>query len=104
MGNFLEIVDVDADDASSLFALMDSDKSGDLSIEEFVRTLTKTSVEDIRKQMMFLRLKVLNNKHGLIRKVKKMRSGMQHRIQGLEDRVAELRHTAGLPCQSRSVP
>mmetsp|Transcript_14301 Transcript_14301/g.27715 ORF Transcript_14301/g.27715 Transcript_14301/m.27715 type:complete len:532 (-) Transcript_14301:60-1655(-) len=89
--NLLDFLDIDAEDVSSLFALMDSDKSGDLSVEEFVRTLTKTSNEDVRKQMMFLRLKVICNKVGLTQKVKKMRSSIQHRIEGLEGRVTDLR-------------
>jgi len=86
----LEVLDIDEADVSSLFYLMDADKSGDLSIEEFVRTLAKSSDDDIRKQMMFLRLKVSYHGVGVTHKMHRMNSGMQNRIQGLEGRVAEL--------------
>jgi len=86
----LEVLDIDEADVSSLFYLMDADKSGDLSIEEFVRTLAKSSDDDIRKQMMFLRSKVSYHGVGVTHKMHRMNSGMQNRIQGLEGRVAEL--------------
>jgi len=86
----LEVLDIGEDDVSSLFYLMDSDKSGDLSIEEFVRTIAKSSADDIRKQMMYLRLNVTYHKVGLTNRMNRMGSGMQSRIDSMADRVAEL--------------
>merc|ERR1712129_77683 len=87
----LEVLDIDEADVANLFTLMDSDKSGELSIEEFVRTIAKSSDDDVRKQMMFLRLKVTYHKVSLGHRINKMKSDMQHRIGGISSRVSDLK-------------
>lgn len=86
----LEVLDLDEGDMSNLFYLMDADRSGDLSIEEFVRTIAKTSGDDVRKQLMFLSLAVTSQKASVLRKMDKFRTNLQPRIESAEARVAEL--------------
>lgn len=86
----LDLLDIDKHDVSSLFYLMDHDRSGDLSIEEFVRTIAKTSGDDVRKHMMFLRLKVTYHKGNLLQKVENLRTRVKLKIEGAEARLDEL--------------
>jgi len=86
----LRVLDIDEDDVLSLFDLMDSDHSGDLSIAEFVTTIAKTTGDDLRKQMMFLRLNLTCNQVGTVQKLHKMTAGIQRRIESVDGRMAEL--------------
>eukprot|EP00927_Polykrikos_kofoidii_P023899 TRINITY_DN21854_c0_g1_i1.p1 TRINITY_DN21854_c0_g1~~TRINITY_DN21854_c0_g1_i1.p1 ORF type:complete len:685 (-),score=104.97 TRINITY_DN21854_c0_g1_i1:26-2044(-) len=54
----LQVLDIERDDLSQLFCLMDKDGSGKLSYEEFMNCIKKAEAQDLRVQMMVLKLQV----------------------------------------------
>lgn len=56
--DLLKKLDLDTGDLHDLFELMDTDQSGDLSLQEFSKCITKSMTQNTRRQMMFLQLQV----------------------------------------------
>eukprot|EP00927_Polykrikos_kofoidii_P020626 TRINITY_DN19826_c1_g2_i1.p1 TRINITY_DN19826_c1_g2~~TRINITY_DN19826_c1_g2_i1.p1 ORF type:complete len:581 (-),score=84.22 TRINITY_DN19826_c1_g2_i1:254-1996(-) len=53
-------LNIDRHDMQELFVLMDRDHSGSLSYDEFVRTVQRAETQDLRMQMMVMKLQLSN--------------------------------------------
>lgn len=56
--NLMTMLDIDEKDLARMFTLMDADHSGNLDYSEFVEAISKAEEQDVRVQMMILKLQV----------------------------------------------
>merc|ERR1712032_304928 len=56
--NMMTTLNFEKKDIERLFVLMDADKSGSLSYQEFIESLVKASEQDVRMQLMMMKLEL----------------------------------------------
>merc|ERR1712032_1460048 len=56
--NMMTTLNIERKDIERMFVLMDADKSGSLSYQEFIESLVKASEQDVRMQLMMMKLEL----------------------------------------------
>jgi len=86
----LKQLDLDTGDLHDLFTLMDADQSGDLSLQEFSKCISKSMTQDIRRQMMFLQLQVDDWVNSVEQRIDSTENHLGASVDSLEQRLDEV--------------
>jgi len=86
----LKKLDLDTGDLQDLFTLMDADQSGDLSLQEFSKCISKSMKQDIKRQMMFLQLQVDDWVNTVEQRIDYTEQRLGASVETLEQRLDEL--------------